>query len=37
MTQLENTDNLNRWNNPAYQLITVILMRCGLRVAERSF
>jgi integrase len=34
MTQLENTDNLNRWDNPTYRLITIILMRCGLRVSD---
>ena len=34
MTQVENTDNLDRWDNPAYQLVTVILMRCGLRVSD---
>ena len=34
MTQLENRDNLDRFNNPAYRLITVILMRCGLRITD---
>jgi integrase len=34
MTQLENDDNLDRWDNPTYQLVTVILMRCGLRVTD---
>lgn len=34
MTQLENPDNLDRWHNPTYQLITIILMRCGLRVSD---
>jgi integrase len=34
MAQLERPDNLNRWNIPAYQLVTVILMRCGLRVTD---
>jgi integrase len=34
MAQLENPDNLDRWDNPAYQLVTVILMRCGLRVSD---
>ena len=27
-------DNLDRWDNPAYCLITVILMRCGLRISD---
>jgi integrase len=26
--------NLGKWQNPAYRLITVILMRCGLRVTD---
>ena len=34
MAQLERPDNLSRWNIPAYQLVTVILMRCGLRVTD---
>jgi integrase len=34
MTQLEQPDNLDRFDNPAYRLITVILMRCGLRVTD---
>jgi integrase len=34
MTQLENRDNLDRFNNPGYRLITVILMRCGLRITD---
>lgn len=34
MTQLEHTSNLNKWDNPTYRLITVILMRCGLRVSD---
>jgi integrase len=34
MTQLEHEANLDRWDNPAYRLITVILMRCGLRVTD---
>src|SRR6185437_10339053 len=28
------TDNLNRWDNPTYRLVSVILMRCGLRVSD---
>ncbi len=34
MTQLEHHDNLDQFNNPAYRLITVILMRCGLRITD---
>jgi integrase len=34
MTQLEHEANLDRWDNLAYRLITVILMRCGLRVTD---
>jgi integrase len=36
MTQLEHPDNLDRWNHPAYRLITVILMRCGLRITDAT-
>lgn len=34
MSQLEHPDNLGRWPDPAYQLVTLILMRCGLRVTD---
>jgi site-specific recombinase XerD len=34
MTQLERGDNLDRWPDPAGRLVTVILMRCGLRVGD---
>ena len=34
MAQLEHPDNLARFANPAYRLITMILMRCGLRVTD---
>ena len=34
MAQLEHPDNLARWDNPAYRLVTVVLMRCGLRVTD---
>lgn len=30
----ERPDNLDRWNIPAYQLVTLILMRCGLRITD---
>ena len=31
MAQVEDPASLGRWDNPAYQLITLILIRCGLR------
>jgi integrase len=34
MTQVEQPANLDRWDNPTYRLITLILMRCGLRVYD---
>ncbi|MGO2778472.1 MULTISPECIES: tyrosine-type recombinase/integrase [Glutamicibacter] len=34
MTQLENPNNLAKWNNPSYTLITQILMGCGLRITD---
>lgn len=34
MAQLEQPDNLDRWNNDAHRLVTVILIRCGLRVND---
>src|SRR6266700_3806971 len=34
MAQLEQPGNLDRWDNPAYRLITLILMRCGLRISD---
>ena len=34
MTQLEQPANLDRFDNPSYRLITVILMHCGLRVTD---
>jgi integrase len=34
MAQVEHSDNLDRWTNPAYRLVTVILIRCGLRVSD---
>jgi integrase len=36
MAQLEDPANLSRWDNPAYQLLTIILMRCGLRVSDAA-
>ena len=34
MAQVENPANLDRWANPAYRLLTVILIRCGLRISS---
>ncbi len=34
MAQIEQPDNLDRWENPAFRLVTVILIRCGLRVND---
>ncbi|MGH3855528.1 MAG: hypothetical protein ACRDR6_18970, partial [Pseudonocardiaceae bacterium] len=36
MAQVELPANLDRWNNPESRLLTVILMRCGLRVGDAS-
>ena len=34
MAQLDNAENLVRWGTPDHRLITVILMRCGLRIGD---
>ena len=34
MAQVEDPGNLAREENPAYRLITLILIRCGLRVSD---
>jgi integrase len=34
MAQVENPANLHRWNNPTYRLITLILIRCGVRISS---
>src|SRR5947209_5886513 len=34
MTQIESAANLDRWDNPAYRLVTIILIHCGLRVSD---
>jgi integrase len=36
MAQVEDPASLSRWDNPAYQLITLILIRCGLRVSDAT-
>ncbi|GAA3820243.1 tyrosine-type recombinase/integrase [Streptomyces chiangmaiensis] len=34
MAQLEDPANLARWQDPARRLITLVLMRCGLRITD---
>ena len=34
MAQIEHPDNLARLANPAYRLVTLILIRAGLRVTD---
>ncbi len=34
MAQVEHPDALDRWSNPAFRLVTIILIRCGLRVTD---
>ncbi len=34
MAQVEDPANLALWDNPAYQLVTLILTRCGLRITD---
>ena len=34
MAQVEQPDNLDRWASPAYRLVTLILIRAGLRVTD---
>ena len=36
MTQVENPANLAQQDNPAYRLITLILIRCGLRITDAT-
>jgi integrase len=36
MAQVEQPANLDRWHNPDSRLLTVILMRCGLRIGDAS-
>ena len=36
MAQVEQPANLDRQDNPAYRLITMILIRCGLRVSSAA-
>lgn len=36
MAQVEQPANLDRWRNPEARLLTVILIRCGLRVGDAS-
>jgi integrase len=34
LAQIQQPASLDRWNNPAYRLITLILLRCGLRIGD---
>ena len=34
MAQVEQASNLNRWDNPAFRVVTLVLVRCGLRVND---
>lgn len=34
MAQIEHPDALAQWTNPAYRLVTLILIRCGLRITD---
>ena len=34
MAQVEQPSNLDRWDNPAHRLVTMILIGCGLRVTD---
>jgi integrase len=34
MAQIEQPTNLERWNSPEGKLITIILVRCGLRITD---
>ena len=36
MAQVEDPANLERQDNPAYRLITLILIRCGLRITDAT-
>ena len=36
MAQVEDPASLARQGNPAYRLITIILMRCGLRISDAT-
>ena len=36
MAQVEQPASLDRWDSPAYRLITVILIRCGLRISSAA-
>jgi integrase len=36
MSQVEQPSNLDRWHDPGSRLLTVVLMRCGLRVGDAT-
>jgi integrase len=36
MAQVEDPASLSLWDNPAYRLVTLILIRCGLRISDAT-
>lgn len=34
MAQVERPSNLDRWDSPAFRVVTLVLVRCGLRVTD---
>ena len=34
MAQVERPSNLERWDSPAFRVVTLVLVRCGLRVTD---
>jgi len=36
MAQIESADNLDRWSHPQCRLLTLILIRCGLRASDAT-
>jgi integrase len=34
MAQVEHPGNLDRWGSPAYRLVTLVLIHCGLRISD---
>jgi integrase len=34
MAQIEQPENLDRWDSPRYRLVTLILINCGLRISD---
>jgi integrase len=36
LAQIEQPSSLDRWDSPAYRLVTLILIRCGLRIGDAA-